>query len=558
MEKPWLRFYETGVGASLRYPEQPLYQFLTDSASRYPRQTALLFYGREIPYQELDDLSNRFANALRQFGIQKGDRVAIMLPNSPQGVIGFYGALKTGAIVVQFNPLYVEREIEFQLIDSGAKTMLALDLFYPKIRNVMGKTPLKQIFLTGIGDYLPSLLRLLYPLKAKREGQWIKVDKKPPLYDFVGLLKKADPKPFTPDFKPDDTALFQYTGGTTGQPKGAMLTHRNLVCNAIQAATWTGMREKSEVVLSVIPFFHSYGLTACLNSTIYRAGTLVLLPRFQTQDVLKSIQKYRPTLFPGIQAMYVAINNFPRVDRYDLSSIRACISGAGPLHLEVQERFESLTGGKIVEGYGLTEASPVTHANPVHGKRKKGSIGLPFPDTDAKVVDLETGERELPVGETGELAIRGPQVMKGYWNRSEKENREMLRDGWLYTGDITRMDEDGFFYIVDRKKDMIKTRGENVYPREVEEVLYRHPKVKEAVVAGIPESFSVEVIKAYVVLKEGEQATEEEIQEFCRRELARFKVPKYVEFRKDLPKTIVGKVLRRILVEEEKKKKADV
>jgi long-chain acyl-CoA synthetase len=256
--------------------------------------------------------------------------------------------------------------------------------------------------------------------------------------------------------------------------------------------------------------------------------------------------------------MYVAINNFPRVDRYDLSSIRACISGAGPLHLEVQERFESLTGGKIVEGYGLTEASPVTHANPVHGKRKKGSIGLPFPDTDAKVVDLETGERELPVGETGELAIRGPQVMKGYWNRSEKENREMLRDGWLYTGDITRMDEDGFFYIVDRKKDMIKTRGENVYPREVEEVLYRHPKVKEAVVAGIPESFSVEVIKAYVVLKEGEQATEEEIQEFCRRELARFKVPKYVEFRKDLPKTIVGKVLRRILVEEEKKKKADV
>ncbi|MGH7275081.1 MAG: long-chain-fatty-acid--CoA ligase [Nitrospiria bacterium] len=554
MEKPWLRFYETGVGASLRYPEQPLYQFLIDSASRYPHQTALLFYGKEIPYQELDDLSNRFANALRQFGVQKGDRVAIMLPNSPQSVIGFYGALKAGAVVVQFNPLYVEREIEFQLIDSGAKTMLALDLFYSKIRNVMDRTPLKQIFLTSVPDYLPPLLRLLYPLKAKREGQWIKVDKKPPLYDFVSQLKKADPRPFTPDFKPDDTALFQYTGGTTGQPKGAMLTHRNLVCNAIQSATWTGMREKSEVVLSVIPFFHSYGLTACLNSTIYRAGTLVLLPRFETRTVLKSIQKYRPTLFPGIQAMYVAINNFRGVDRYDLSSIRACISGAGPLHLEVQERFEGITGGKIVEGYGLTEASPVTHANPIRGKRKKGSIGLPFPDTDSKIVDLETGERELPVGETGELVIRGPQVMKGYWNRSEKENGEMLRNDWLYTGDIARMDEDGFFYIVDRKKDMIKTKGENVYPREVEEVLYRHPKVKDAVVAGIPESFSVEAIKAYVVLKEAEQATEEEILEFCRRELARFKVPKYVEFRKDLPKTIVGKVLRRILIEEEKKK----
>jgi long-chain acyl-CoA synthetase len=333
-----------------------------------------------------------------------------------------------------------------------------------------------------------------------------------------------------------------------------MLTHRNLVCNAIQSATWTRMRERSEIVLSVIPFFHSYGLTACLNSTIYRGGTLVLLPRFQTQDVLKCIKKYRPTLFPGIQAMYVAINNFPGIEKYDLSSIRACISGAGPLHLEVQERFEALTGGKIVEGYGLTEASPVTHANPVHGKRKKGSIGLPFPDTDAKIVDLETGERELPVGEVGELVVRGPQVMKGYWNRSDEENRNMLRNGWLYTGDMSRMDEEGFFYIVDRKKDMIKTKGENVYPREVEEVLFRHPKVKDAVVAGIPESFSVEVIKAYVVLKEGQEATEEEILEFCRRELAKFKVPKFVEFRRELPKTIVGKVLRRILLDEEMKK----
>lgn len=553
MEKPWLRSYEAGVKPSLDYPEQPLYRFLTDSARRYPGQPALIFYGKRMSYRDLDDLSNRFANALKEFGIQKGDRVAIMLPNCPQGVIGFYGALKAGAIVVQINPLYVERELEFQLVDSEAKVLLALDIFYPRIKNVMQKTFLKQVILTNVRDYLPPLLWLLYPLKAKREGQWLKVEKRPPLYDLLDLLRKSNPTLTEAEFNPDDTALFQYTGGTTGLPKGAMLTHRNLVCNAIQAATWTRMREREEIVLAVIPFFHSYGLTACLNCTIYRAGTLVLLPRFQTKDVLKSIQKHRPTLFPGIQAMYVAINNSPDVERYDLSSIRACISGAGPLHLEVQERFESLTGGKIVEGYGLTEASPVTHANPIHGKRKKGSIGLPFPDTDAKIVDVETGERELPVGEVGELVIRGPQVMKGYWNRPD-EDKKMLRNGWLYTGDMARMDEEGFFYIVDRKKDMIKTKGENVYPREVEEVLFRHPKVKEAVVAGIPESFSVEAIKAYIVLKDGEQANEEEILEFCRRELAKFKVPKYVEFRKELPKTIVGKVLRRLLVEEEMKK----
>jgi long-chain acyl-CoA synthetase len=554
MEKPWLRSYEGGVGDSLKYPEQPLFQFLINSAKQFPDHPALTFYGKEMLYRELDDLTNRFANALRQFGIQKGDRVAIMLPNTPQGVIGFYGALKAGAIVVQVNPLYVERELEFQLADSGAKILLALDIFYPKIKNVVAKTSLNQVILTNVRDYLPFLLWLLYPLKAKREGQWVKVEKTPPIYDLMDLLKRSDAAPSRVDGHPDDTALFQYTGGTTGQPKGAMLTHRNLVCNAIQAATWTRMREKSEIVLSVIPFFHSYGLTACLNSTIYRAGTLILLPRFQTQDVLKCIQKYRPTLFPGIQAMYVAINNFPGVERYDLSSVRACISGAGPLHLEVQERFEALTGGKIVEGYGLTEASPVTHANPVHGKRKKGSIGLPFPDTDAKIVDLETGQQELPVGEVGELAVRGPQVMKGYWNRSDEENRKMLRNGWLYTGDIARMDEEGFFYIVDRKKDMIKTKGENVYPREVEEVLFRHPKVKDAVVVGLPESFSVEVIKAYVVLKEGQEATEEEIIDFCRHEMAKFKVPKYVEFRRELPKTIVGKVLRRVLLDEEMKK----
>lgn len=553
MEKPWLRYYDKGVSASLTYPDVPLHRFLIDSAERFPDQTAIVYFGRRISYRELNELSDRFAAVLQGLGVEKGDRVAIMLPNVPQCVIGFYGALKAGAVVVYINPLYVERELAFQLADSGSKVLLALENFQPRIKNVLGQTPLKEVILAGIADYLPPVLRWLYPIKARREGNWVKVEKAPPYRDFLEMMQAARLAIRCPEVSSRDTALFQYTGGTTGTAKGAILTHKNLVSNAMQAAHWVGMKQASEVILSVLPFFHCYGLTACMNVSVYTAGTMVLLPRFQVRQVLKCIQKYRPTFFPGIQAMYVAINNFEGVERYDLSSIRACISGAGPLHLEVQERFEALTRGKIVEGYGLTEASPVTHANPVYGVRKKGSIGLPFPDTDVKIMDAETGTKEVPVGEVGELVVRGPQVMRGYWNRDE-ETRQMIRDGWLYTGDMARMDPDGFFYIVDRKKDMIKTKGENVYPREIEEVLFRHPKVKEAVVVGIPESYSVEVIKAYVVLKDGQEATESEIAEFCSRELARFKVPKMIEFRRELPKTLVGKVLRRVLLEEELQK----
>ncbi len=555
MKKPWLQSYESGVEASLKYPEQPLPSFLSDSASRFPNRDALLFYGKSISYKELDELSNRFAQSLIRLGVRKGDRVAVMLPNVPQCVIAYCGVLKTGAICVYVNPLLMERELEFQLADSGATVIVALDQFYPRIQKVLNKTALKWVVLSNVRDYLPTLLKWFYPFKAKREGTWVPVEKKPPIYDFCKLLEGESPQAQRFELSVDDTALFQYTGGTTGLVKAAVLTHRNLVCNAVQAAHWIKMRDGGETILSVIPFFHCYGLTVCLNISLYRAATMVLLPKFQTKQALESIQKYRPSLFPGIQAMYVAINNYPGVEKYDLSSIQACISGAGPLHVEVQERFEALTGGKIVEGYGLTEASPVTHCNPVQGIRKKGSIGIPFPDTEVKIMDPETGEREMPPGEPGELVVRGMQVMKGYWNRNE-ENQNTIRDGWLYTGDMARMDDEGFFYIVDRKKDMIKSRGENVYPREVEEVLFRHPKVKDAVVAGVPDTFSVEVIKAYVVLKDGEEATEEEIIEFCRHDLAKFKVPKFVEFREELPKTIVGKVLRRVLLAEEKEKQA--
>jgi len=353
---------------------------------------------------------------------------------------------------------------------------------------------------------------------------------------------------------PSDLALLQYTGGTTGTPKGVMLTHRNLVVNALQCRSWMpSLSEGEEIFLAVIPFFHVYGLSACLNMAISLGATLILQPRFGTKDVLKVIHKMRPTVFMGVQAMYVAINNAPNVKVYDLSSIKACISGAGPLHKEVQHQFESCTGGKLVEGYGLSEAAPVTHVNPISGGRREGSIGLPLSDTLAKVVDIESGKKTLNTEEVGELVVKGPQVMQGYWGKPS-ESANVLRDGWLHTGDMARMDKEGYFYIVDRKKDMIKTKGENVYPREVEEVLFEHPKIQDAVVVGLPDRFAGEIIKAYIVLKEGKTATNGEIFDFCQERLARFKVPKEIEFRVELPKTIIGKVLRRVLLDEEIKK----
>lgn len=553
MDRPWLKYYEPSVPPSLQYPPVPLHQLLINATKKYPDQNAILFYGKGMTYRELDEETNRFAQALLKLGVRKGDRVAVMLPNVPQCVIAYYGALKIGAIVVMTNPLYVERELQIQLADSGAETIVALDFFYPRIEKAKQGTALKNIILTSVRDKLPWLLSLLYPIKAKKEGQWIHVEKRPPIYDMMEIMKQAPSDPPNVQVTETDLALLQYTGGTTGIPKGVMLTHKNMAANAIQCRHWMPtLEEGNEVFLAVVPFFHVYGMSACMNLSIYLGTTLVLLPRFVTKDVLHTIQKTRSTIFMGVQAMYVAINNFPDVKKYDLSSIKVCISGAGPLHVEVQRQFEALTGGKLVEGYGLSEASPVTHANPIHGKRKPGSIGLPFPDTEVKIVDIETGTQPLPVGEVGELIVQGPQVMEGYWQKSEETNA-VLRNGWLHTGDMAKMDDEGYFFIVDRKKDMIKTRGENVYPREVEEVLFRHPKVKDAVVVGLPDSFAGEKIKAYLILKEGENATAEEVLTFCRTELSKFKVPQEIEFRKELPKTIIGKVLRRVLIEEEKK-----
>lgn len=555
LQRSWYRYYPETIRPSIDYPDIPLYQFADDAAKAFPDRAATIFFGARLSFKQLAVLIDRMAAALHALGVQKGDRVGLMLPNCPQVLIAYHAVLKVGGVVVQTSPMYVEREIEHQMNDSGAQTMIVLDLFYQRVRNVKEKTPLKRVIVTGLEDFMPFPLNFLYPLKLRTEGKRVTVQPEEGVYRFMELLNRRQPAPPQVTINPaEDLALLQYTGGTTGVAKGTMLTHRNLVANTIQSREWFELkRGGQDIVLGALPFFHVYGMTVGMNLAMLLGATLIILPRFQVTEVLKTIQKYHPTLFPGAPAMYVAINNHPDVKKYDLTSIVACISGSAPLPVEVQNKFEALTGGKLVEGYGLTEASPVTHCSPIFGHRKIGTIGIPFPDTDCKIMDLATGEKELPQGEVGELAIRGPQVMKGYWNRPE-ETKMALRDGWLYTGDIARMDEDGFFQVVDRKKDLIISGGFNIYPRDVEEILYEHPKVKEVVVAGVPDAYRGEMVKAYVVLKDGVTATEEELIEFCRQKLARYKVPRAIEFRAELPKNLVGKILRRVLVDEERKK----
>jgi long-chain acyl-CoA synthetase len=556
MQQPWHRRYDPGVPFTFAYPDWTLPELLRRSVTRFPQHTALLFYGARLSFRELDALTSRFAFALRSLGVRPGDRVALMLPNIPQAVIGYYGALKAGAIVVQINPLYVSREIEAQLADSGSETILVLDRLYPRVAAVKDRTPLKQILVTSIRDFLPLGKRLWYEVKARLDGHRVHVENRHQVYDFLTLVKAApddDPVPL-PVSQPDDLALLQYTGGTTGVSKGVMLSHRNVVANAFQGRYWVpDFREGHEVFLGVVPFFHVYGLSTCQHIAMMTGSTLILLPRFQASEVLRTIHTHRVTILSGIPAMFMAINEFPGLDRYDLRSLRACLSGAGPLHAEVRDRFERATGVKIAEGYGLTEAGPVTHCNPIYGDRPRESIGLPFPDTDVRIVDEETGERDLPVGETGELLVHGPQVMRGYWN-NRADTDAVLRDGWLHTGDLVRRDGTGFFYLMDRKKDMIKSRGENVYPREVEEILLKHPAIKDAVVVGVPDPQLGEAIKAYIVLRDGCRLSKGDLLQHCRLLLARFKVPTAIEFRQELPRSAVGKALRRLLREEETRK----
>jgi long-chain acyl-CoA synthetase len=554
--KPWLGQYPPEIPGTLTYEDIPLQEYLRRSARDYAEKPAIHFMGKEMSFTELFEASCKFAAYLQSLGIQKGDRVAIMLPNMPGSVISYFGILLAGGVVVQTNPLYTERELEYQMKDSGAKAIISLDILFPRISKVKAQTDLEHIIVTAIKDFLPFPKNLVYPfIQKKQYGLVVNVQHEGTNHLLKEILKQPQRSLVEYQINHDeDLALLQYTGGTTGFPKGVMLTHRNLVANAVMCDAWLyKSKPGKEVVLGILPFFHVYGMTTVLVLSVMKGQKMVLLPKFDAETTLKTIQKQRPTMFPGAPTIYIGLLNHPDIKKYDLSSIEACISGSAPLPVEVQQKFEEVTGGKLVEGYGLTESSPVTHSNFLWDKeRVQGSIGVPYPDTDAVIVAVGTGEH-LPPGEIGELVIKGPQVMKGYWNRQE-ETDEVLKDGWLYTGDLGYMDEEGYFYIVDRKKDMIIAGGFNIYPREIEEVLYEHPAVQEAVAAGIPDPYRGETVKAYIVLKEGKSVSEKELDEFARKHLAAYKVPRYYEFRGELPKTAVGKILRRALVDEEKAK----
>jgi long-chain acyl-CoA synthetase len=528
--RPWLRHYPPEVPVTLSYREAPLYALLEDAAAAQPDLPALRFYNVSLTYAQLWVQAQRFAAALAELGVTKGDRVALMLPNCPQYVIAYYGTLRAGGVVAQVNPLYTPRELEFLLKDSAAEVIVVADVLYPVVQAAHAN--LKHVLVATLKGDVP-----LGP-EAQRFEQLLASTTGPPPRVAI------DPR--------EDVAALQYTGGTTGVAKGAMLTHFNLLANVQQARAWNpgGGPPGTERILTVVPMFHAYGMTICMNFGMAAGYELILLPRFELKEVMETIKASQPTYFPGVPTMYVAVNNFPNAEDYGVSSIKYCNSGAAPLPLEVIQDFERRFGGRIREGYGLSETSPFSHGQPFMIPARPGTVGFPCSDTDCEIVDVETGTRLLPSGEVGEIRIRGPQVMKGYWNRPD-ETDIALRDGWLYTGDLGILDKDGYFSIVDRKKDMIIASGYNVYPRDVEEVLYEHPAVLECCVAGVADQYRGETIKAYIVKRPGAEVTDDELDAFCRERLAAFKIPRVYEFRDSLPKSAVGKVLRRQLIAEE-------
>jgi long-chain acyl-CoA synthetase len=549
--RPWFRHWPKNVPTHVEYPERTLESLLEERARTHPDDVQFIFYDRKITFRETNEYANRFASALHRLGAKKGTGVAIMLPACPQFAFAFYGVLRVGGIVIPVNPLYTEFELKTILNDSGAEIVLVLDSFYSVLKRSIPGSKVRRVIYTNISDFMPPLKaalgKLLKKVPVSREPE------KDGIESFLELLKgPSEPLPVQIEVK-KDPAVLMYTGGTTGIPKAAVLTNYNLVSNCVMIQKWVNLTE-DDCMLSVLPWFHVYGMTVLLNSSVMAGVKLIVLPRFSVHDTLQAVRKHNPTSFPGVFSMYIALLRSPLFDKYKqyFRRMRASVSGAAPLPAEVAKDWKESTGSIIVEGYGLSEASPVTHVNPVDDPShvKVGSIGIPLPDTDAKVVDIETGTKELKPGEVGELVIRGPQVAQGYWKRDE-ETAQTFRDGWLYTGDIAYMDEDGYFFIVDRKKDMINVSGMKVYPREVEEVAYQNRAVKLAAVIGVPDSFHGEVPKLFVVLKDEYKGKvrPEEIVEFMNGKLAPYKVPKSVEIREEIPTTMVGKVLRRKLRE---------
>jgi long-chain acyl-CoA synthetase len=542
-KRPWEAHLDYWVRPHLNYPRRPLTDILRIAASDVPDAPATSFLGAKLTYAEIKDRADRFATALARFGISKGDRVGVMLPNCPQYLIAVFGILRVGGIVVNVNPLYTPREIAVVADDSAMRMLVVLDLLAPAALAVRDQTAIEKIIITSAGEY--SIAAAECP----------SIDGTERLCDVLAVIGQPD-LPHVSIDPENDVAVLQYTGGTTGTPKGAMLTHYSIFANVVQSTTLhiPALRRGDERYLLVIPFFHIYGFTVGMMAGAWAGAMQILIPKYDVDALLNAVRDQRPTYFPAVPTIYISLLNHPNARQYGLDRIRSFNSGSAPLPLEVLAQFENLTGGMLSEGYGLSEASPVTHTSPTLSVRKVGSIGIPLPDTDMKIVDLETGLEEMPLGSAGELCIAGPQVMKGYWNRPE-ETAEALRkdaDGrvWLYTGDVATMDADGFTTIVQRKKDMIIVSGFNVYPTEVEQVLFAHPAVMEAAVIGMPDAYRGEAVKAFVVLKPDTNATVDELRQHCKTNLAAFKQPSTIDIRESLPKSAVGKVLRRVLREE--------
>ncbi|MEA3349381.1 MAG: long-chain fatty acid--CoA ligase [Chloroflexota bacterium] len=554
-DRPWLERYDEGVPQTIDYPEVPLFHFLEENAKKYPDSSCTIFKGAKISYQEMNAITDQLAAGLAELGIEKGDRVGLFIPNTPQFVMAYYAVLKLGAVVVATNPMYSPREIEHQANDSGMEVMIVMSNFYNRVKEVQPRTKIRQVVVTNITETLPPVTALLFKLlKEKKAGFRVELaDGDVWMKDLIDNHKPAD-RPEV-EVGPDDVAIFQYSGGTTGTPKAAIALHSNLVADTLQIRRWMpDAIDGEEVVLMAIPLYHVYGMVAGMNFGMSCGASLVMIPDARNiKDNLDNLQKYKATIFPAVPTLYNAINTHPDVvaGKYDLSSIKACISGSAALMRETKEKFEAVTGGVVFEGYGLSEAPTATHCNPLRGENKTGSIGMPLPDVDARIISLDDEVTVLPPGEIGELVVKGPQVFKGYY-KMPTETKNALRDGWLYTGDIARMDEDGYFYIVDRKKAVIKPGGFQVWPREVEDVISDHPSVFEVGVAGIPDPKRGETVKAWVVLNPDATATVDEIRAFCRDKLAAYKIPTQIEFRDELPKTTVGKVLRRELVRQHK------
>jgi len=554
-DKPWLKFYEKGVPGTISYKDICMPDILDRTAKEFADKPALVFQGYKLTYRQFKEMVDRFATCLADFGIKQGDAVAILLPNLIPCVVAYFSILKIGAITVMNNPLYTDRELEHQFNDSGSKALITLDLLANRMIDLRPKTKIRQIVYTSIGDYLPFPKNILFPLVAKKKKLAADVKQAPDVFTWKDCIAKYQPKPPAVKLGFEDVAMYQYTGGTTGVSKGVMLTHANLSKQVQQLEAWFPQFQKgTDVMLGALPYFHVFGLSTAMNFAVHTGASQVLVPRPQPEPLLEAIGKFKPTFAALVPTMYIGMLNHPDLKKTDMSCIRGAFSGSAPLPVEVIHEFERITGAVIVEGFGLTETTPVTHINPFGGIRKVGSVGVPISDTECRIVSLDDGVTDVPAGEPGELIIKGPQIMKGYKGMPD-ETANTLRNGWCYTGDIATMDQDGYFYIVDRKKDMIISGGFNIYPRDIDEVFYEHPKVQEVCTIGIPDPKRGENVKVFCVLKEGETVTQKELLEYSATKLAKYKLPAEIEFRKELPKTNVGKILRKQLRAEELEKR---